>query len=119
MFLGYAQIAFVSALTRQRVQTLLPLIDEVHDYSTMRVQTNVLNEVIMDAQLMTPPPTHNGRRLKIYYASQVAVAPPTFVLFVNELELLHFSYKRFIENTLREAFGFSGTTLRILARERK
>lgn len=119
IYLSYAPVAFVSALTKQRVHTLLPLIDEVHDYSTMRVQTNVLNEVIMDAQLMTPPPTHNGRRLKIYYASQVAVAPPTFVLFVNEPELLHFSYKRFIENTLREAFGFTGTTLRILARERK
>lgn len=119
IYLSYAPIVFVSALTKQRVHTLLPLIDEVHDYSTMRVQTNVLNEVIMDAQLMTPPPTHNGRRLKIYYASQVAVAPPTFVLFVNEPELLHFSYKRFIENTLREAFDFTGTTLRIIARERK
>lgn len=119
IYLSYAPIVFVSALTKQRVHTLLPLIDEVHDYSTMRVQTNVLNEVIMDAQLMTPPPTHNGRRLKIYYASQVAVAPPTFVLFVNEPELLHFSYKRFIENTLREALDFTGTTLRIIARERK
>lgn len=119
LYLGYAPIAYVSALTKQRVHTLLPMIDEVHDFSTMRVQTNVLNEVIMDAQLMTPPPTHNGKRAKIYYASQVAVAPPTFVLFVNDPELLHFSYKRFIENTLREAFGFAGTTLRILARERK
>lgn len=118
-YLSYAPIAFVSALTKQRIHTLLPLIDEVHDYSTMRVQTNVINEVILDAQLMTPPPTHNGARLKIYYASQVAIAPPTFVLFVNDPELLHFSYNRFLENKLREAFSFKGTTLRILARERQ
>lgn len=118
LYLSYAPIIFVSALTKQRIQTLLPMIDAVHDASTLRIQTNVLNEVIMDAQLMTPPPTHKGRRLKIYYASQVAVAPPTIVLFVNDPELLHFSYKRFLENSLREAFGFEGTTLRILARER-
>ncbi|MEG0470403.1 ribosome biogenesis GTPase Der [Amedibacillus sp. YH-ame10] len=118
LYLNYAPILFVSALKKQRIQTLLPMIDEVHDYSLMRIQTNVLNEVIMDAQLMTPPPTHKGQRLKIYYASQVAVAPPTFVLFVNDPELLHFSYKRFLENRLREAFNFNGTTLRILARER-
>ena len=119
IYLSYAPIAFVSALTKARVQTLLPLIDAVHDASLLRIQTNVLNEVIMDAQLMTPPPTRNGKQLKIYYASQVATAPPTIVLFVNDPELLHFSYKRFIENTLREAFGFEGTTIRILARERK
>ncbi len=118
LYLSYAPIIFVSALTKQRIQTLLPMIDAVHDASTLRIQTNVLNEVIMDAQLMTPPPTHKGRRLKVYYASQVAVAPPTIVLFVNDPELLHFSYKRFLENSLREAFGFEGTTLRILARER-
>ena len=119
LYLSYAPIAFVSAKTKQRVQTLLPLIDEVHDYSLLRIQTNVLNEVIMDAQLMTPPPTHNGKRLRIYYCSQVAVAPPTFVLFVNDPELLHFSYKRFLGNKLREAFNFTGTRLRIIARERQ
>lgn len=118
VYLSYAPILFVSALKKQRIQTILPMIDAVHDSSLLRIQTNVLNEVLMDAQLMTPPPTHKGKRLKIYYASQVAVAPPTFVLFVNEPELLHFSYKRFLENSLREAFGFEGTTLRILARER-
>lgn len=118
LYLSYAPIIFVSALTKQRIQTLLPMIDAVHEASTLRIPTNVLNEVIMDAQLMTPPPTHKGRRLKIYYASQVAVGPPTIVLFVNDPELLHFSYKRFLENSLREAFGFEGTTLRILARER-
>lgn len=118
LYLSYAPILFVSALKKQRIHTILPMIDEVHDFSVLRIQTNVLNEVIMDAQLMTPPPTHKGARLKIYYASQVAVAPPTFVLFVNEPELLHFSYKRFLENSLREAFSFKGTTLRIIARER-
>lgn len=118
LYLSYAPILFVSALKKQRIHTILPMIDEVHDYSVMRIQTNVLNEVIMDAQLMTPPPTHKGARLKIYYTSQVAVAPPTFVLFVNDPELLHFSYKRFLENSLREAFNFKGTTLRIIARER-
>lgn len=118
-YLSYAPIAFVSAKTKQRVNTLLPLIDEVHDYSVLRVPTNVINEVILDAQLMTPPPTHNGARLKIYYASQVAVSPPTFVLFVNTPELLHFSYNRFLENKLRDAFSFNGTTIRILARERE
>ena len=117
-YLSYAPILFVSALKKQRIQTILPMIDDVHDASVLRIQTNVLNEVLMDAQLMTPPPTHKGKRLKIYYASQVAVEPPTIVLFVNDPELLHFSYKRFLENSLREAFGFQGTTLRILARER-
>lgn len=117
-YISYAPILFVSALKKQRIQTILPMIDDVHDASVLRIQTNVLNEVLMDAQLMTPPPTHKGKRLKIYYASQVAVAPPTIVLFVNDPELLHFSYKRFLENSLREAFGFQGTTLRILARER-
>ncbi|WP_294562661.1 ribosome biogenesis GTPase Der [uncultured Traorella sp.] len=119
IYLGYAPILFVSALKKQRIHQILPLIDEVHDYSLMRIQTNVLNEVIMDAQLMTPPPTHNGKRLRIYYASQVSVAPPTFVLFVNDPELMHFSYRRFLENKLREAFNFTGTTLRIIARERE
>ncbi len=119
IYLDYAPILFVSAKSGQRVNALLPLIDEVHDFSLLRIQTNILNEVIMDAQLMTPPPTHKGQRLKIYYASQVAVAPPTIVLFVNDPSLLHFSYQRYLENRLREAFGFTGTTLRIIARERK
>lgn len=118
VYLSYAPILFVSALTKQRIHQILPLTDMVHDYSLLRIQTNVLNEVILDAQLMTPPPTHNGKRLRIYYCSQVAVAPPTFVLFVNDPELLHFSYKRFLENKLREAFDFTGTTLRIIAREK-
>ncbi len=119
VYLSYAPIVFVSALTKQRVHSLLPLIEEVANYNSLRIQTNVLNEVILDAQLMTPPPTHNGKRLKIYYASQVATNPPTIVLFVNDPELLHFSYKRFIENKLREVFEFKGTPIHIMARERK
>lgn len=118
IYLTYAPILFISAKTKQRIHQILPLIDQVHDYSLMRIQTNVLNEVILDAQLMTPPPTHNGKRLRIYYCSQVAVAPPTFVLMVNDPELMHFSYKRFIENKLREAFNFTGTTLHLIAREK-
>lgn len=118
LYLSYAPIVFVSALKRRRIDQLLPLIDQVHDNAALRIQTNILNEVIMDAQLMDPPKPHNGKRLKIYYASQVSVCPPTIVLFVNDPQLLHFSYKRFLENRLREAFGFEGTTIRIIARER-
>lgn len=118
LYLSYAPIVFVSALKRQKINQLLPLIDQVHENAALRIQTNVLNEVILDAQLMNPPHPYNGKRLKIYYASQVSVCPPTIVLFVNDPELLHFSYKRFLENRLREAFGFEGTTIRILARER-
>ncbi len=118
LYLDYAPIAFVSAMNKTRVHTLFPLIDEVYDYSQLRVSTSLLNEVIADAQITTPPPTHNGRRLKINYASQVAVAPPTFALFVNDTELLHFSYQRYLENRLREAFGFDGNPIRILARKK-
>lgn len=118
VYLSYAPILFVSAKSRQRVNMILPLIDEVYNYSILRIPTNVLNEVIMDAQTITPAPTHNGKRLKIMYASEVAVAPPTIVLFVNDPQLLHFSYQRYLENRLREAFGFNGTPLRILARKR-
>lgn len=118
-YLSYAPITFVSALKKQRIQTLLPLIDEVHDHTLLRIPTNVINEVILDAQLVTPPPSHKGVKLKIYYVSQVSVGPPTFVLFVNDPELLHFSYRRFLENRLREAFDFSGTTIHIIARARE
>lgn len=111
-------MAFVSALTGAKVQNLIPLIDEVHEMCTLRVPTNVLNDVILDAQMMNPPKPHNGRRLKIYYASQVSVEPPTIILFVNDPELLHFSYIRYLENRLREAFGFTGTPIRLNARKR-
>lgn len=117
-YLDYAPIAFVSALTGARVQNLIPLIDQVHEACDLRIATNVLNDVILDAQMMNPPKPHNGRQLRIYYSSQVAVEPPTIVLFVNDPELLHFSYTRYLENRLREAFGFVGTPIKILARKR-
>jgi GTPase len=118
-FLDYAPIVFVSAKTKQRLHKLLPMIQMVSENHAMRVQTNVLNEVIMDAVAMNPTPTHNGQRLKIYYATQVAVKPPTFVIFVNDPELMHFSYERFLENRIRDAFGFEGTPIKIIARPRK
>lgn len=118
VYLNYAPIAFTSALTHSKVNKLIPLIDEVHDSCCMRIMTNVLNDVILDAQMMNPPKPHLGKQLKIYYASQVSVEPPTIVLFVNDPELLHFSYSRYIENKLREAFGFVGTPIRIIARKK-
>ena len=118
LYLDYAPVAFVSAKNKSRINTLFPLIDEVYDYGQTRVSTALLNEVINDAMVTTPPPAHNGRKLKINYASQVAVAPPTFVLFVNDPELLHFSYQRYLENRLRDAFGFDGNPIKILARKK-
>lgn len=118
VYLDYAPIAFTSALTHSKVNKLIPLIDEVHDSCCMRIMTNVLNDVILDAQMMNPPKPHLGKQLKVYYASQVSVEPPTIVLFVNDPELLHFSYSRYIENKLREAFGFVGTPIRIIARKK-
>ncbi len=117
-YLDYAPIASVSAKTGAKVHNLIPLIDQVHDACSMRIPTNVLNDVVLDAQMMNPPKPHNGRQLKIYYSSQVSVEPPTFVLFVNDPELFHFSYKRYIENKLREAFGFIGTPIHIIARKK-
>lgn len=117
-YLDYAPIVFVSALNKQRVQNLFPLIDEVYDYSKFRVSTSLLNEVISDAQITTPPPTHNGKRLKINFASQIKVAPPTFAVFVNDENLLHFSYSRYLENKLREAFEFTGNPIKIIARKK-
>jgi GTPase len=119
LYLSYAPILFISALTKQRVHTLIPKIEEVYENSTRRITTSVLNEVILDAQAITPAPTHNGKRLKIYYSSQVAVAPPTFILFVNEPDLMHFSYRRHLENRLREAFNFDGTPIHIMARPKE
>ena len=118
-YLDYAPITFTSAINGKRVDKLFPLIDMVYENVNLRIKTNVLNEVIIDAQLSNPPKTHNGKRLKIYYASQVGVAPCVIVLFVNDPELLHFSYERYIENKLREAFGFEGVPIRIIARKRE
>jgi GTP-binding protein len=118
LYLDYAPVCFVSALTKSKVHNLFPLIDEVYDYSQQRVSTALLNEVISDAQITTPPPAHNGKKLKINYASQVSIAPPTFVLFVNDEQLMHFSYKRYLENKLRDAFAFTGNPIRIIARKK-
>ncbi|WP_285766242.1 ribosome biogenesis GTPase Der [Peribacillus sp. SI8-4] len=119
LFLDYAPIIYLSALTKKRTHTLIPVIDQASENHAVRVQTNVLNEVVMDAVAMNPTPTHNGNRLKIYYTTQVAIKPPTFVVFVNDPELLHFSYERFLENRIRDAFGFEGTPIRIFGRQRK
>ena len=119
LYLNYAPIAFTSALTGSKVNQLIPLIDQVHDACTLRIPTNVLNDVILDHKMMKSGKTSLGKTIKrFYYASQVAVEPPTIVLFVNDPELLHFSYARYIENKLREAFGFTGTPIKILARKR-
>jgi GTP-binding protein len=119
LFLDYAPIVFLSAKTKKRVHTLIPKIELASENHAMRVVTTVLNDVIMDAVAMNPTPTDKGQRLKIYYATQVAIKPPTFVIFVNEPELMHFSYKRFLENRIRDAFGFEGTPIRLIARPRK
>lgn len=117
-YLDYARIIFTSAKTGQRVDQIFPLIQESYENSRKRVQTSVLNDVLVDAQLMNPTTTFNGGRLKIFYANQVAVCPPTFVLFSNDPQYLHFSYKRYLENRLREAFGFEGTPIHIICRKR-
>ncbi|MBT2690002.1 ribosome biogenesis GTPase Der [Bacillus sp. ISL-47] len=118
-FLDYAPIVFLSAKTKKRIHTLIPMINTASENHALRVETSVLNDVIMDAVAMNPTPTDKGKRLRIYYTTQVAVKPPTFVVFVNDPELLHFSYERFLENRIRDAFGFEGTPIKIFARERK
>jgi GTPase len=119
LFLSYAPIVFLSAKTKKRIHTLMPLINTANENHSRRVDTSILNDVIMDAVAMNPTPTDNGRRLKIYYTTQVSVKPPTFVVFVNEPELLHFSYERFLENRIRDAFGFEGTPIKLFPRARK
>ncbi|MBR3202939.1 MAG: ribosome biogenesis GTPase Der [Solobacterium sp.] len=118
VYLAYAPIVFISAKTGQRVENLLPLADQVYANSKRRIATNVLNEVIADMQMTTPAPARNGKRFRIYYATQVNTQPPTFMLSCNEPKLLHFTYQRFIENTLREAFDFEGTPIRIISRKK-
>ncbi|EBF5131864.1 ribosome biogenesis GTPase Der [Listeria monocytogenes] len=118
-FLSYAPIVFVSAKTKQRLNNLFPLINQVSDNHSLRVQSSMLNDVISDAVAMNPSPMDKGKRLKIFYTTQVAVKPPTFVVFVNDPELMHFSYERFLENRIREAFPFEGTPIRVIARQRK
>ena len=117
-FLSYAEIMFISAETGQRLIKLYDEIDMVYANMNLRIQTGVLNEIITEAAIMQQPPSDKGRMLRILYATQVAVKPPTFVLFVNYKYLMHFSYQRYIENRLREAFGFKGTPLKFIIRER-
>ena len=118
-FMPYAEIVFISAKTGQRFPKLFDVLDAVIQNQTMRVQTGVLNEILMEAVAMQQPPSDKGRRLKIFYMTQVSIKPPTFVVFVNDKRLMHFSYTRYLENKIREAFGFGGTPLKFLIRERK
>ncbi len=117
-FMDYFKSIYISAKTGQRTEKILSIVDEVYAHAHHRIATGVLNDIISDAVRANEPPSYNGRRLKVYYSSQVAVAPPTIVLFVNSSDLLHFSYQRFLENVLRKSFDFSGTPIKILTREK-
>ena len=117
-FMPYAEILFLSAKTGQRIPKLFETIDIVNENHAMRVATGVLNEIMTEAVAMQQPPSDKGKRLRLYYITQVSVKPPTFVIFVNDKELMHFSYTRYIENQIRETFGFKGTPLHFIIRER-
>jgi len=117
-YMAYARLLFVSAKTGQRLDKLFDLIDVICANQTRRIQTGVLNEIISEALALTPPPSDKGKRMKLFYATQVGVKPPSFVFFVNDKELMHFSYLRYLENKIREAFGFEGTSLKFYVRER-
>ena len=117
-FLSYVPVVYLSALTKKRVNTLFPVIDEVFENYSRRVQTSVLNDIIADSVMITPPKEHNGVKLKVYYATQVANKCPAFVLFVNDVNALHFSYERYLENRIREAFPLKGTPIKIILRKR-
>lgn len=118
-FMDYFQSVYVSAKTGQRAEKIMKEVDRVYSNAHMRIPTGTLNDLILDTVRANEPPSYNGRRLKVYYTSQVAVAPPTFVLFVNSSDLMHFSYERFLENSIRKAFDFSGTPIKIVTREKK
>lgn len=118
-FLDFASIVFLSAKNKSRINTLLPEIVKAYDSYQRRVSTSVLNDIIEDAQIINPTPSFNGGRLKIYFANQVAIKPPTFVLFCNDPSYMHFSYQRYLENRLRSSFDFEGTPIKIICRERK
>ncbi len=118
-FIPYAEMVFISAKTGQRVNNLYDIIDMVIENSALRIQTGVLNEIVAEAVALQQPPTDKGKRLKIFYVTQASVKPPTFVIFVNDKELCHFSYVRYLENRIRDAFGFKGTSLKFIVRERK
>lgn len=118
-YMPYAEIIFISAETGQRIPKLFETIDMVLENQTLRVQTGVLNEIMTEAVAMQQPPSDKGKRLKLFYITQVAVKPPTFVIVVNDKELMHFSYTRYLENKIRDTFGFKGTSLKFIVRERK
>ena len=118
-FMPYAEIMFVSAETGQRLPKLFEKIDMIIENQTMRIATGVLNEIMSEAIALQQPPSDKGKRLKLYYITQVAVKPPTFVIFVNDKKLMHFSYTRYLENKIRDTFGFKGTSLKFIIRERK
>ncbi len=118
LFLQYAPMIFVSAETKQRVNKILEVVNFVAEQQVLRISTSVLNEIIRDAVILNPPPTDKGRRLKILYVTQIDVKPPTFVLFVNEPEIMHFSYERYLENKIRESFGFTGTSIKFIVKKR-
>jgi len=118
-FLQYAPVLYTSALTKQRVHRITELVKYVAEQQAMRIQTSVLNTLLMDAISINPPPAHKGKRLKILFMTQVDIKPPTFIVFVNDPELMHFSYVRFLENKLRDSFGFEGTPLKLVVRGRK
>ena len=117
-YMPYAELVFISAKTGLRISRMFETIDAVIENQTLRIQTGVLNEILSEAVAMQQPPSDKGKRLKIYYMTQVAVKPPTFVIFVNDKELMHFSYTRYLENKIRDAFGFAGTSLKFIIRER-
>ena len=117
-YMPYAELVFISAKSGQRLPRLFETIDAVIENQTLRIQTGVLNEILSEAVAMQQPPSDRGKRLKIFYMTQVGVKPPTFVIFVNDKELMHFSYTRYIENKVRDAFGFRGTSLKFIIRER-
>lgn len=118
LFMSYAPIVFISAKTGQRVNDLYNIINDVKNANSMRISTGILNDVLSEAISKTPTPTHKGKKLKIYYMTQVSVCPPTFVFFVNKADLFHFSYQHYIENHIRKVFGFSGTPIRFIVREK-
>ena len=118
-FMPYAEIMFISAKTGQRLDKIFGMIQMVIENNSMRIATGVLNEIVSEAVALQQPPSDKGKRLKIYYATQISVKPPTFVVFVNDKKLMHFSYVRYLENRIRDAFGFRGTSLKFIIRERR
>ena len=118
-FMAYAPVIFISALTGQRTARVLETVKAVYEQASRRITTGLLNDILADAQAALQPPATSGRRLKIYYATQQTTNPPAFVMFVNDATLMHFSYERYLEGQFRKAFGFEGTPLRFILRERK